>query len=133
MLNPFPHLLVFGFFAPTLLRVAAAITMGYSATYFVTHRKSIVAQSYILIGKPPMALIWLGSVTTAATTAALFLGYYTQYAALITGLSALKFAVWAKKYPAAMPLSRSTSLLLLSISLSLLLSGAGAFAIDLPL
>jgi uncharacterized membrane protein YphA (DoxX/SURF4 family) len=80
-----------------------------------------------------MWIIWLAVIVEAAVAAGLFFGYYTQIAALVGALTALKQIVWRGKYPSFFWLTRSAAFLLLIICLSLLLTGAGAFAFDIPL
>ena len=133
MLNPFPNLLMFGFFAPTLLRVAAAFVVFYVAYSLMTNRERLSEMTFPIIGhyRPWMATV--SSVACGIIGFSLLLGYLTQWGALLGGVMALKQAVMPKRYAAYMPLSRGTSLLLLVICLSLLISGAGAMAQDLPL
>lgn len=113
MLNPFPDLLVLSFFAPTLLRVAAAAAFLYAAYTLYQH-----GNKHGLV----VALLF-------AVGAALLAGYYTQYAAL-AALVLLALELWQRTMRI---LPRSTLLLLVVICLSLLLTGAGALAFDLPL
>ena len=132
MLTPFPGLLVFSFFAPTLIRVGAACLFAYLAYSHYTHREEIGKMHFPVVGRGEW-IAWLAVIVEAGTALALFLGYYTQYAAIVGALMALKQIVWGRKYPHFFIISRSTSFLLLVITLSLLLTGAGAFAFDLPL
>lgn len=132
MLNPFPQLLVYGFFAPTLLRVAAALIFAYLAYKHYQNRDEIGSTHFPVVGQG-MWLAWFSIIVEVALAAAIFFGYYTQYAAIVGALGALKHIVWGGKYPGFFMLSRSAAFLLLVIMLSLLVSGAGAFAFDLPL
>ena len=132
MLNTFPNLLVFGFFAPTLLRVAVACLFFYAAYSAYKHRDAAARLRFPIIGEAP----WAGGFTTliyAVFGFMLFFGYYTQIAALFAGLTSIKGMLFCKRYPPLFPYPRSTYVLLLAICLSLLVSGAGAFAYDLPL
>ncbi len=132
MLTPFPDLLTYSFFAPTLLRLAAALAFAYSAYFFWTHRDKIAERHFPLIGRST----WIGGVAAAAhlaIAAMLGAGYYTQIAALLGALGSLKGALFVRRYSDIFPLSRTAYLLLVAILLSLLLTGAGAFARDLPL
>ncbi|MEK7108965.1 MAG: hypothetical protein AAB919_00825 [Patescibacteria group bacterium] len=132
MLNPFPDLLTYGIFAPTLLRVAAALVLGYAA-YVQWHRRDeLAAISFSFVGSGAW-IVWVLILLGAASALGLLLGLYTQWAALVGGLLALKSTVWRGRYPRVFPLSHITSLLLLVICLSLLLTGAGAFAFDIAL
>lgn len=132
MLNPFPELLVYGFFAPTLLRIAAALVFVYVAWVQISRRDEIALIRYPLIGGG-MWTVWLSVAWEGVVAGGLFLGYYTQIAAIIGLLAAAKYFIWKRRWPAPIPISRIASVLLFVILLSLLLSGAGALAFDLPL
>lgn len=132
MLNTFPDLLAFGFFAPTLLRIAAALVFFYGAWAQYSRLAELSHVSLPVVGRSP-TIIWLSIAVHAVIGAMLFFGYYTQIAALLAILGCIKGLVWAKKYPRLFPLCRVDYALVLVICLSLLLSGAGAFAQDLPL
>lgn len=132
MLNPFPDLLIFGFFAPTILRIAVAALFAYLAYSAWSRREKIAHTSLPLLGKQA----WVGPFSTlvyGVLAVMLFVGYYTQIAALIGALASIKGIVFDHRYPEVFPLSRSTFVLLAVICLTLMLSGAGAFAYDLPL
>jgi len=63
----------------------------------------------------------------------LIVGLFTQIAALLGIVIALKMLWFGETYPRFIHHEKATYLLLLVILLSLLVTGAGAFAIDLPL
>jgi uncharacterized membrane protein YphA (DoxX/SURF4 family) len=131
ILNPFPTLLIFSFFAPTLLRIAAAAVFAYVAYAHYQKRRSLAQTRF-----PIMRGAWvvhLSIVAEVLVALALFAGYYTQIAAVVGLLIALKQLVWRNKYPNFFILPRTTSFLLLIICFTLLMSGAGALAFDLPL
>ncbi|MCC7500842.1 hypothetical protein IT396_03555 [Candidatus Nomurabacteria bacterium] len=132
MLNPFPDLLTYSFFAPTLLRFAAACAFAYGAYFLWQNQKQIGQKRFPIIGHAP----WLGGAAAVAhgiLAAALAFGYHTQISALAGALGALKGIFFAEQYREVFPFSKSTYFLLLFVLLSLLLTGAGALAKDLPL
>lgn len=132
MLNTWPHLLTYSFFAPTLLRLVAAGVFLYGAHFLWTHRARIAHVRLPIIGHAS----WMGGAGAVAhlvIAGMLGTGYYTQIAALLGGLGAIKGYIYAKRYPEVFPFARSTYVLLAVILLSLLLTGAGALAYDLPL
>ena len=133
MLNPFPQLLLYGFFAPTLLRLCAGLALLYIAYTLRAGRKEITQTPMPVVGRVPEWAVWLAGFVVALTGIALILGYYTQWATIIGAVVALKQAAFSRRYSRIIPLSTGANLLLLAICLSLLLSGAGAFAFDLPL
>lgn len=133
MLNPFPQLLIFSFFAPTVLRLAIAMVYAWATWQAITHRKRV---SVPFFDKQP----WVPQLAAAvelALAAMFFFGWYTQIAAILSLLGAIKYAVLRRLRPqvldAYFPLSPMATLLLVAIALSLLLSGAGALAFDVPL
>ncbi len=133
MLNVFPQLLDFNFFAPTLLRLSAACFFLYLAYVHVQRRVEIGNTKFLIIGAAGVWVAWVLVIIEAAVSLGLLFGYYTQIAALLGVLIMIKHLVWAKKYPRVFPFCRTECVLLLIICLSLLLTGAGAFAFDLPL
>jgi len=133
MLNPFPSLLVYGFFTPTLLRVAVAIYFVYIAQFLAREEKKLEAIRVPLVGQMRAWMVWLSVVVTTLVAFCLFVGYETQWAAIVGMLISLKHLYGTRKYASYLPLSRGTYILLFIICLSLLYSGAGAMAFDLPL
>ncbi len=132
MLNPFPDLLMFGFFGPTVLRIVAALVFVYLA-YAHFHNKTAIARIKFPVLQGGMWVAWAAIVVELLVAAGLFFGYYTQYVALVGILGALKHMVWRNSYPVFFILPRTTSILLVAILLSLLVTGAGALAFDIPL
>ncbi len=132
MLNTFPQLLVYGFFAPTILRAAVACAFFYLAWYHWKKRAELSRVKFIVVGSGVWIPI-LAAIIELAVGVGLFVGYYAQIAALLGLLFVFKCSVWRKKYPQFFPLSQIANILLAAICLSLLLSGAGALAFDVPL
>lgn len=132
MLTPFPELLMFEFFAPTLLRIAVAGAFAYLAYTAWTNKEKIAHTELPLIGKQPWAAT-LNVGILGILAAMLFVGYYTQVAALLGAIASIKGVVFKLRYPNVFPFSRSTYLLIAMVCASLLLTGAGALAFDLPL
>ena len=133
MLNPFPHLLDYGIYAPTLLRIAAACIVFYISWRVFQEAKTIAGISFPLVGKTKPWIQQLAALITALVGIALFVGYSTQVAAILAILISLKLTYFRKKLESVILLPCSTYVLLSIICLSLLLTGAGALAFDLPL
>lgn len=131
MLNPFPELLVFGFFAPTLIRIFVALVFFVSA-YALYTRRDELSRTPFIIGRGAW-MVWFALLINLAVGVMLFAGYYTQIAALVGALLAIKGLVWGKKYGRFFVLCRLDYLFVLVMCFSLLLTGAGALAFDLPL
>jgi hypothetical protein len=133
MLNPFPQLLVYTFFAPTLLRIAAACILFIVAQHVAKEAKTLGSISFPFIGKSNKGLILFAAAMTALVALALFVGYGTQWAAILAILIAIKMVWFKGKLEPSVKLHESTYMLLIVICISLLLTGAGAYAFDLPL
>jgi len=137
MLNTFPLLLVFGFFAPTVLRITMALLFIYMGMVTWQRREEISRTQLPLIHQSLGWVAPLAAIAEFALAAMFLFGWHTQIAALLGIATALKFAVYRKFWPDAarafFPLSVGTGWMLFAISISLLLSGAGALALDLPL
>jgi uncharacterized membrane protein YphA (DoxX/SURF4 family) len=132
MLNPFPELLALGFFAPTILRIAAGAMFLYAARHHWEHREQIGSLHFPVVGRGNW-IAWAAILFHFVIGLMLIFGYYTQYAAVLAAVGAFKGILLGKSYPDAFMFSRSTYVLLVILSLSLLITGAGAFAFDLPL
>lgn len=136
MLNPFPDLLVLGFFAPTVLRVAIACVFACIAWRTWSKADHLGRVALPFIGARAWAPYLAGSAETLL--AFMFLvGWYTQIAALIGILGTIKYVCYKLWWPRMLeeyyPMAPWTVFLMSAICLSLLLSGAGALALDLPL
>lgn len=132
MLNPFPDLLIYSFFAPTILRIGVAIVFLWGA-YMQYSRLGELSNLHLpVFGRAPW-IIWLSILAHLAIGLMLLVGYYTQIAAILGILGGIKGVVYAKKYPRLFVLCRLEYGFIILICLSLLLSGAGALARDLPL
>jgi uncharacterized membrane protein YphA (DoxX/SURF4 family) len=126
MLNTFPNLLTYGFFAPTILRIAVSVALFYLAYHQWQRRVEI---SHIRSAVfPIVSIIFNGLVGIG-----LLLGYHLQIASLFA-IIGFGIGLWMnRRYSQVVILQNVTVLLLITMCLSLLISGAGAFAMDLPL
>lgn len=134
MLNPFPDLLTYSLLAPFILRVVAGLIFVNLGILAFKNEKErwLTSLSILRVPNPKLVLKIMGSIEIMAG-AMLVLGFYTQIAALVLAL--LVFCETYVEYKDPLILKRNFVfyIMLLAIVLSLLLSGAGAFAIDLPL
>ena len=134
MLNPFPDFLTYSMLAPFLLRATVGlIFLDLGIIKFKSEKPRWVA-SFDALGLRPSDLFvaLYGSLQIIGGLMFLF-GAYTQIAALafviFTGCE-LYIEMKARE---VLKRDMAFYLLLFVISLSLLLTGAGAYAIDLPL
>lgn len=133
MLNPFPHLLDYSFFVPTLLRTTAAVCLIFISQHLYRTRASIEEVRLPIVGKPRGWMVQASAAVTLITAFFLFVGLYTQWAAIVGTIIALKHTFGAKHYSAVIPFSRSTNILLAILCFSLLFLGAGALGFDIRL
>lgn len=119
-------MLDYSFFAPTLLRITVALVL-FSLAYQQWQRRSEIAHLRS-VGFPALSIIF-----NVVVGAALFVGYYTQPAALCA-IAGFCIGLWAnRRYPQVVIIPGSTVVVLIVILISILFTGAGAFAFDLPL
>jgi hypothetical protein len=133
MLNPFPSLLIYGFFVPTLFRLTATIVLLIGLQQIWRVRTSATSITAPVIGRIRPWMLWLGMCILLADAFFLFVGLETQWAAIVAALAALKWALLPGRYDTLRPISRAAAWLFLVVCISLLFSGAGALAFDLPL
>jgi putative oxidoreductase len=134
MLNSFPDLLTYALLAPFILRlVAGLIFIDLGVLAFKNEKERwLVSLSVLKIPNPKLTLKILGSIETIGGLM-LLIGFYTQIAAIILALLTFAEAYIEYKEPEVLKRNFVFYIMLLAIVLSLLFSGAGAFAIDLPL
>lgn len=134
MLNPFPELLTYSMLAPFLLRVVIGfIFLDLGLLKFKSERARWIASFEALRLSPADLFVALYGALQIIGGLMFLFGAYTQIAALFFVLStgAELYIEWQAKE--VLKRDMTFYLLLFVISLSLLLTGAGAYAIDLPL
>jgi len=134
MLNVFPDLLTFGFFAPFLLRLALGVLFFDFGRHTLTKGRAQHGLLFEALGlKQGTRYALVLGVLEIVLAILLVIGLYTQIAAVGTLVLSL-FAYYLKgNHGQHIEHRRHLFFLTVIISLSLLLSGAGAFAVDLPL
>ena len=134
MLNPFPDLLNYSFFAPLILRlVAGLIFIDLGILVFKSEKENWFNFLNILKIPKPMLTVKTLRVIEILGGIALILGYRIQITTLILALLTFVETYIEYKEPVILKRNFIFYIMLLGILLSLLLSGAGAFAFDLPL
>lgn len=129
----FPQLLFLGpMFVPFVLRIGAAIAFALLAYHLYTNRAEVAAEPFPIIGTPGAIIAWFSVSFTTLLALALATGFYTQGAAILGCLAAIKAWVWTKRYSVIFPAGRTAYFLLALVCLVLIATGAGAFAIDKP-
>ena len=134
MLNPFPDLLMYSLLGPFILRVVIGlifIDLGFLK--FRSEKERWIASFEALGLRPVDLLLPLYALLQIVGGLLLLIGLWTQVAALafviFTGVEL--YVEWRAREILKRDLV--FYLLIFAISLSLLLTGAGAYAIDIPL
>ena len=133
MFSLFPQILFLEPAGIALLRVTAGMYLIYIGYSLWSERREVAQERFPIIGHIPE---WLSMIAAALQTALgilLIVGAWTQLAALLASIVALKCIVYARRYKKIIPLDRAASILLLAIFLALVVMGPGALAFDLPL
>ena len=134
MLNPFPELLVYSMLAPFLLRVVIGfIFIDLGLLLFKGEKERWILSLKTLRIPNPILVVKILGIVEIAGGVALLLGAYTQVAALVLTLLTFIETYIEYKNPEVIKRTFVFYILVFIITLSLLFSGAGAFAIDLPL
>lgn len=134
MLNPFPDLLTYSLLAPFLLRLVVGfvfIDLGI-LLFKKENERWLLSFKTVRIPRPEIATKILAAIQIAGG-AMLIVGFYTQIAALVLGLITFIEIYLEYKDPSILKRNIVFYILVFTILISLLFSGAGAFAIDLPL
>ena len=134
MLNVFPELLNYALLAPFILRVVVGlIFLDLGILIFRSERRRWIASFETLGLRPTSFFVPLYGVVQVVGGVLLIIGLWTQVAALV--FVAITFVELYIEWSAREVLKRDLVfyILLFIISISLLLTGAGAYALDLPL
>ena len=134
MLNPFPDLLMYSFFAPLILRVVLGLIFAdLGMLKFRGERGTWINSFNTLSLRPADLFVSIYGALQIVGGLLLLLGLWTQVAALVFVIfSGIELYL---EWQAREILRRDLVfyLLIFTISLSLLITGAGALAIDIPL
>ena len=132
MLSLFPQILYLAPLGTTLLRVTTGLVFVYLAYAHYTNHKAASQELSRLIGGAGI-IIYIYSGIELALGLSLIAGTWTQLAALVGAVVALKVILIHRTMHELRPISTLSYALLAVMCLSLIFSGAGAFAVDLPL
>lgn len=134
MLNPFPELLNYALLAPLLLRlVVGLIFVDLGFLKFKSEKQRWMSSFEALGLRPTDLFVPLYATLQVVGGVMLLVGLYTQVAALFFVLSTGTELYVEWKAREVLKRDMVFYLLVFVISLSLLFTGAGAYAIDLPL
>lgn len=134
MLNSFPDLLAFGLVSPLIIRVATGlIFINFGYTKLFTERIAKAALFDAVGLTPGDRWVWVIGFLELTGGILLAIGLFTQVTSLVLMPIALGALILKSKRPEAIASQRELLALLFLMTLSLLFSGAGFFALDLPL
>lgn len=132
--NLFPDLFSFAIIAPFILRVAVGlIFMNLGSLKLGKERRGWIEAFHLLKITPAGFFTTLLGIIEAVGGFLLVIGAYTQAAALILGIIALCELLIEYKEESILKRDFVFYLLLTVICASLLLTGAGIFAVDIPM
>ncbi len=134
MLNPFPELLTYSMLAPFILRVVIGfIFLDLGILKFREEKQRWIASFETLGLRPADLLVPLYALLQIIGGVLLLIGLWTQVAALafVIFVGSELYVEW--KAREVLKRDMVFYLLVFVISLSLLITGAGAYAIDIPL
>lgn len=134
MLNPFPELLMYSLLGPFVLRIVIGlIFLDLGLLKFKSEKERWLASFETLGLRPASLLLPIYALLQVIGGLMLLVGLWTQIAALafviFTGIEL--YVEW--KAREILKRDMVFYLLIFTISLSLLLTGAGTYAIDIPL
>lgn len=134
MLNTFPTLLSFGLIAPLILRVTLGLVLIGIGILTISQKRLSFIEYFKLHNFPlPLILPWVFGIVEIIVGIFLIVGLSTQIAAIISVFLLLNLYSFETNNDNILPYSSSLYLILSIVALSLLFSGAGFFALDLPL
>lgn len=132
MLNLFP----IQFLAPIaylLLRVCIGIVLLRLGVRHIQNRHSLKETFSFSMFPYGLFMVWYMGVIEVALGILFLCGFVTQLAALLTMLFSLKFIIMHSRFTHPLIPPRLVYVLIGVISFSLFITGAGIFAIDLPI
>jgi uncharacterized membrane protein YphA (DoxX/SURF4 family) len=135
MLSLFPELLFVGsVMTPFILRLVVAYAVGTLAmNHLGKQAEGFEKDLTPLFKDTSRTVVKAGAITEIIIAALLAVGLFTQVAALLAVILFGKILFFGKRFPHFGTESRSYHWVLLILSIVVLLSGAGPFAIDIPL
>ncbi|MCR4306699.1 MAG: DoxX family protein [Candidatus Yonathbacteria bacterium] len=134
MLNPFPDLLAFSLLAPFFLRIVLGISYARFG-YLKLIKSGLIKISFLKKDylKPEILFVLVVGFLEAIGGILLVIGLFTQITSLFLSIIMLGVIVIKLRSGVAFSNELGYHILLFVATFSLLFSGAGAFAIDLPL
>lgn len=135
MLNTFPELLNYSILAPTLIRFVLGFVLITVGLEILKPSKRYLFSAYFSSRSYPLAdlLPWKFGIIQIILGLFFIFGFFTQIASLITLYILFWLLLIENREEKILPHTSTFYLIMFVMALSLLLTGAGAFAVDLPL
>lgn len=135
MLNTFPELLNYSLLSPTLLRLVLAFVLITIGVDMIRPAKRALFVAYFSSKEYPLAnfLPWKFGIAQIVLGTFFVLGAFTQISALISLYILFSLFYIENRAEKILPHTSTFYLVMIVIAISLLFTGAGAFAVDLPL
>ncbi len=135
MLNTFPELLNYAILGPTLLRLVLAFVLISVGIEMLRPTKRALFAVYFSTKEYPLAnfLPWKFGIAEIILGVFFLFGFFTQVASLIAIYILFALFYIENRADRILPNTSAFYLVMIVIALSLLFTGAGAFAVDLPL
>ena len=137
MLSVFPQILDYGFYAPTILRLAlGVIFLAHGWKKLAGDKTQFAGWLESIKFKPGKFWGWIVTLVEFFGGISLLFGFLIQPAAMILAIEFLIIIFWARRgqpFMLAEGHGREFDVLILFALLALLVLGPGAWAIDLPL
>ncbi len=134
MLNTFPSLLTFGLIAPFIIRVVLALIFIHAGYLKIFKRRELAVSLFENLKFPaPAVFVWVISLVEILAGLSLLAGFGTQIAAIFIFVISLGGLVLKLRMDDLLKQSVEFYIFAMVMSLSLVFSGAGFFAVDLPL
>jgi uncharacterized membrane protein YphA (DoxX/SURF4 family) len=135
MLNTFPELLNYAILAPTMIRFLLSFVLITTGVTMIKPSTRALFSAYFASKEYPLAsfLPWKFATVQILLGIFLFFGFFTQISSLIAIYIFFSLFYIENRAEKILPHTSNFYLVMIIISMTLLFTGAGAFAVDLPL
>lgn len=134
MLSIFPGLLPYGLLSATIIRITIGLVILIFGILTLFSKREKISKKLMSRGYPLANFIpWPVGIVQCITGGFLIIGFLTQVAAIVVAYLFIDLMLIDKGGEKIFKQGNLFYIVMILISLSLLFSGAGAFAVDLPL
>lgn len=134
MLSIFPGLLPYGLLSATIIRITVGLVILLFGTLTLFYHREKISKKLLSRGYPLANFIpWPVGIVQILTGGFLIIGFLTQASAIVVAYLFIDLMLIDTGKEKIFKQGNLFYVAMILISLSLLFSGAGAFAVDLPL